>query len=187
MSGRARSGRTSAGERIHHLDASRGEVGDVAGDDDQAALERDRGDLKIGACMSEFRRKPSPEPRRRGREGQKPVGEEVERRREPDVEIAREGRIPPLLKGYAAREFTNGNRADVELLLATRAEPGDNLRMALRTTERRDDVCVEQIAQNATSRGRASARGSTSSSAPTCGIARRWSMKRGRAAPQSRS
>ena len=74
------------------------------------------------------------------------------------AEIRREIRIPLPLKLYPALDLAKGDDAQEQALLVLVAEPCGDLRGALGSAHRRDDVGVEEIHQKATSRGCASAR-----------------------------
>ena len=74
------------------------------------------------------------------------------------AEIGGEFRRAMLLPGNPAFDFAQRHDAQIKVLLRLRFQPGDDLRGAVRTTQRREHIGIEEIDQNSTGRGAASAR-----------------------------
>ena len=86
----------------------RSKMVDIAGDNACLARKGRRGDQQVGAAMTKLRRKPAPDPRGIGVEGQDAVGKGADRQVQPAAQIGCKAGVDRLLTGNATLDLAQG-------------------------------------------------------------------------------
>lgn len=142
-------------ERIFQRNSSGSEVVDIAGNHHRPACQCCGGDHQVGAAVANVLAQTPPDPRFFCAKGEDAVREQPHSPVDPGPKICSERGVLALLRTDATFNLTKGDNAEEQLAFCLAAQPGCDLWRAVGTADRRDHVGVEQIYQNATSRGRA--------------------------------
>ncbi len=154
------------------------EVAGVAGDDGEAVLEGGCSDEEVGAAVAESGGEAAPAAGGGDVDAEQPIGKPREGALRPGRQFAGEVQVSGHLAGNAPFDLGNGDDAEIDVRWALVPQPGGRRGVAVGSAEGGEDVGVEQVHHQATSR-RLREGPSSRSSGPPLGMDRRCWMKSG--------